>query len=114
MAVNDAGLVIAATALSNAITHAQAHSGAPGAAGTTNVVGSRVAVTGKSVDADGDITFTAAFTGLPANGPVPFITYWSASTAGTLYGQLANGSGDANANAAGALTFTAVENFTAS
>ena len=37
MALNDAALVLAANAVDTAITHMQLHSGAPGAAGTTNV-----------------------------------------------------------------------------
>jgi hypothetical protein len=107
MALNDAALVLAANAVDAAITHMQLHSGARGAAGTTNAVGSRVAVNG-SVDADGDITWTnVAFTGLTANQAVAEVSYWSASTGGTYYGGAAL-TGDATANAAGEYTVTSV------
>jgi hypothetical protein len=107
MALNDAALVLAANAVDGAITHMQLHSGARGAAGTTNQVGSRVAVNG-SVDADGDITWTnVAFTGLTANQAVAEVSYWSASTGGTYYGGAAL-TGDATANAAGEYTVTSV------
>lgn len=114
MALSDAALVVGSTAIKNAITHAQAHSGARGASGTTNVVGSRVAVTAAAVDADGDITFTAAFTGLNANQAIAEISYWSAATNGTYYGGAAVGSGDTQANAAGAYTANVTENGVAS
>ena len=47
MALNDAALVLAANAVDGAITHMQLHSGARGAAGTSNVTSAaRVAVNG--------------------------------------------------------------------
>ena len=107
MALSDAALVLAANAVDGAITHMQLHSSAPGAAGTTGAVGTRVAVNG-TVDADGDITWTnVAFTGLPANQAVSHVSYWSALTSGTFYGSAAL-SGDTSANAAGAYTVTSV------
>jgi hypothetical protein len=107
MALNDAALVLAANAVDGAITHMQLHSSAPGAAGTTGALGSRVAVNG-TVDADGDITWTnVAFTGLGANQAVSHVSYWSASTAGTYYGSAAL-TGDTTANAAGEYTVTSV------
>lgn len=105
MALADAALVLAANAVDTAITHAQLHSGARGAAGTTNAVGSRVAVNG-TVDGDGDITWAnIAFTGLSASQAVAEISFWSASSSGTYY---AGGTltGDATANAAGEYTVT--------
>lgn len=109
MALNDAALVVGATSIKNAITHLQLFSATPNAAGTTNVIGSRVASTG-TVDADGDITWTTiAFTGLTANQAVAGVGYWSASTAGTFYGYTAMGGGsDTTANAAGEYTVTSV------
>ncbi len=105
--LNDAALVLAANAVDGAITHMQLHSSAPGAAGTTGAVGTRVAVNG-AVDADGDISWTnLAFTGLAANQPVSHVSYWSAATAGTFYGSAAL-SGDTAANAAGEYTVTSV------
>lgn len=107
MALNDAALVIAANAVDTAVTHFQLYSAATNAGGTTNAVGSRVAVNG-TVDADGDITWTnTAFTGLSANQAVHSVGYWSASTSGTFYG-VSVLSGDATANAAGEYTVTSV------
>lgn len=107
MALNDAALVLAANAVDGAITHMQLHSGARGASGTTNQIGSRVAVNG-TVDADGDITWSSvAFTGLGASQAVAEVSYWSASTGGTYYGG-ATLSGDTTANAAGEYTVTSV------
>ena len=112
--LNDAALVLAANAVDGAITHMQLHSGARGSAGTTNAIGSRVAVNG-SVDGDGDVTWTnISFTGLPANSPVAEVSYWSAATGGTYYGGAAL-TGDTTANASGEYTVTSVaENSTAS
>lgn len=113
MALNDAALVLAANAVDVAITHMQLHSSAPGAAGTTGAVGTRVAVNG-TVDGDGDITWTnTAFTGLTANQAVTHVSYWNGAgtgtpaSGGTYYGSAAL-SGDAAANAAGAYTVTSV------
>lgn len=103
--LNDAALVVGANAIDTAITHAQLHSGARGAAGTTNAVGARVAVNG-TVDADGDITWSnIAFTGLTANQPVAELSFWSASSGGTYYGGGAL-TGDTTANSAGEFTVT--------
>jgi len=112
--LNDAALVVAANAVDGVISHMQLHSGARGASGTSNVIGTRVAVNG-TVDGDGDITWTnVAFTGLGANQAVAEVSYWSASSGGTYYGG-ASITGDANANAAGEYTLTSVaENSTAS
>ncbi len=105
MALNDAALVIGATAIKNAITHLQLHSSGTNPA--ANAVGSRVAATG-SVDADGDISWTnVAFTGLSASQAVASISYWSASSGGTAYG-ITTLTGDATANSAGEYTVTSV------
>lgn len=107
MALSDAALTVGANAIKTAITHFQLHSASPGAAGTTAAVGSRVANTG-TVDADGDITWTnIAFTGLTANQPVAFVSYWSASIGGTFYGSAAL-TGDTSANSAGEYTVTSI------
>jgi hypothetical protein len=112
--LNDAALSVAANAVEGVISHMGLHSSAPGAAGTTGAVGSRVAVNG-TVDADGDIVWSGVqFTGLPANQAVTHCSYWSAATSGTFYGSAAL-SGDLAANAAGAITLTTVtESSTAS
>lgn len=111
--LNDAATVIGANAIETAITHMQLHSAARGGSGTSNVVGTRAAVTG-SVDADGDITLDASWTGLSASQVVAEVSYWTASSGGTYLGGVANSSGDATANAAGEFDFTAVESTTAS
>jgi len=104
---NDAALVVGANAIDGVINYMQIHSGARGAAGTSNVVGTRVAING-SVDGDGDITWSnTAFTGLSANQAVAEISYWSASSGGTYYGG-ATLTGDATANSAGEYTVTTV------
>lgn len=105
MALNDAALVVGATAIKNAITHLQLYSAATNGAGTTNAVGSRQAVT-PTVDADGDITFpSTAFSGLTANQAVHSVGYFSASSGGTFYGSTVL-TGDATANSAGEYTMT--------
>jgi hypothetical protein len=107
MALNDAALVLAANAVDGAITHFQLHSAATNGTGTTNQIGSRVAVNG-TVDADGDITWSnTAFTGLSASQAVHSVSYWSASSGGTFYG-VSVLTGDAAANAAGEYTVTSV------
>lgn len=107
MALNDAALVVGATAIKNGITHLQLYSAATNAGGTTNAVGTRVASTG-SVDADGDITWSSvAFTGLSAGQTVYAVGYWSASTGGTFYG-VTTLTGDTAANSAGEYTVTSV------
>ena len=109
MALNDAGLVLAANAVDTGIGFMQLHSSATGPTWATAAVGSRVAVDG-TVDGDGDITWTnIAFTGLTANQAVAAVSYWSASTGGTCYGGSTLGGGsDTAANAAGAYTVTSV------
>lgn len=107
MALNDAALVLAANAIDTAISHMQLYSAATDSAGTTNAVGSRVAVNG-TVDSDGDITWTTvAFTGLSAGQTVHSVGYWSASSSGTFYGATVL-SGDSAANSAGEYTVTSV------
>jgi hypothetical protein len=107
VALSDAALTTGATAIKNQITHFQLHSAAPGAAGTTAAVGTRVASTG-TVDGDGDITWAnIAFTGLTANQTVAYVSYWSAVSGGTFLGSAAL-TGDASANAAGEYTVTSI------
>lgn len=118
MALNDAALVLAANAVSGVITHAQLHSADAGPAWSTLAVGARIAVTGKTVDADGDITFTVTAPDghLSANQAVDGVSYWTASTGGTNYGGTGgtNFTGDATANSAGGYVVTVTENFVAS
>lgn len=111
MALNDAALVLAANAVDTAVTHMQLHSSGTNPA--ANAVGSRVAVNG-TVDGDGDITWTnVAFTGLTASTTFWGVSYWSASSGGTNYGQQARSGGDTTTNSAGEYTWTGAENSTA-
>lgn len=108
MALNSPALVVGATAIKNAILYMQLHSAAPGAAGTTAAVGSRVAATGTVNGSTGAITWSnVAFTGLAANQAVSYVSYWSAATAGTYYGNDLL-TGDATANSAGEYTVTSI------
>ena len=105
MALSDAALVVAANAVDGVISHAQLHSGARGAAGTTNQIGTRVAVNG-TVDGDGDLSYSnIAFTGLSASQAVAEVSFWSASSGGTYYGG-GTLTGDSTANASGEYTVT--------
>lgn len=106
MAFNNAALNIGGQAMYDAITHLQLHSA--GTDPNANAVGSRVARSG-SVAGSGDVTITGAWTGLTSNQAVSFVSYWSASTAGTNYGGTANSGGDATANAAGEFNFSVTE-----
>ena len=106
--LNDPALILAATAVRNATTHVQLHSGAPGAAGTSNVTTAARQPAAGTVDADGDISWGPLnFTGVAANGAATYVTYWSALTGGTCYGQ-AQLTGDLTANAAGEYTVTSI------
>lgn len=108
MPLFDNALTLMANALDAAVTHAQLHSGAPGAAGASNQIGTRVAVN-ISVDADGDLTLASAlsFTGLTPNGAVQYVSLWSAASAGTCYGTFVL-TGDTTANAAGEYQVTGI------
>lgn len=109
MALQANTLVIAGTAVRDAITHFQFHSSAPGAAGTTGAVGSRVANTGTVNGTTGVITWSnIQFTGLTANQSVTHVSYWNASTAGTYRGSAALTGGDTAANVAGAYTVNSI------
>ena|SRR5829696_4310635 len=108
MALAAATLVIAGTAVRDSVTHFQLHSAAPGAAGTTSPVGTRVANTGAVNGTTGVITWSnIAFTALTANQGVTHVSYWSAITGGTFRGSVAL-TGDTTANAAGEYTVTSV------
>jgi hypothetical protein len=123
MALADAAMILAANALRTAITHAQLHTAAPNAAGTTNVsTAARQAITWGAATSDGDFTTSAAlnFTGGAASGACTHVTYWSSAgtgsppSGGTYYGVHAL-SGDTTFNAAGEYTVTSItENGSAS
>lgn len=70
------------------VTHAQLHTGAPGAAGTSNVASgvSRAALTGIGSSASGADSATGAWTIPGAGGPYTHFSLWTASTGGTFVG----------------------------
>lgn len=108
MTLFDSALVLAATPVRAAITHIQFHTGAPGAAGTSNVAaGARIPVTWGAIDSDGDFQNSAdiAKTDGTANGACTHISYWTALTAGTCHGAEPL-TGDQTFNSAGAYTIT--------
>jgi hypothetical protein len=111
MTLNDAALVDGANGIKAGITHVQLHSTNAGPSWGSNALGSRVAVT-PSVDADGDITITANFTGLTPGQAVGGVSYWNQASGGVNKGGSAT-TGDATANSAGEYSVTITENGTA-
>lgn len=107
MALNAAGLTLAADGFKAGATHMSLHSADPGATGTNATTAARQAVT-MTVDGNGDLSVPqTAFTGGAASGAVTHVGFWSALTGGTFYGSFAIGSGDTAFNAAGAYTVNA-------
>lgn len=110
MALSNAAMTVAANALRSAMTHAQLHTGDPGAAGTSNVTSAaRQAVTWSAATGNGDFDLAGpvAFTGGAASGACTHVSLWSASSAGTFYGSFPL-TGDQAFNAAGEYTLTDV------
>jgi len=106
MPKSNANLQAGATAMRALETHAQLHTGAPGAAGTSNVSSaSRVAVTWSSVSGSGNYELAAplAFTGGTPNGACTHISFWNQSSGGAFQGSYVL-DGDATFNAAGEYT----------
>jgi hypothetical protein len=101
----DAALNAMADHLASLATHAQLHTGAPGAAGTNNVATSARQPIAWDAASSGDISLTGTelFTGGAANGPCTHVSLWSALTGGTFYGSL-DLTGDTTFNAAGEYT----------
>lgn len=108
MGFNTAALEVGATAIRAAITHVQIHTGAPGGSGTTNVSSAaRQPVTWvDNNNGDVESTATIAFTGGAANGAAAYLTFWSASSSGTYYGDVSLGA--ATFNAEGELNITSI------
>ena len=104
MALNDAALTVAGSALSSAITHLAIHTADPGSTGLNPSSAARQPVTWTNTN--GDLTASnIAFTGGAASGPATYVGYWSASTGGTFYGSDAL-TGDQTFNASGEYTIT--------
>lgn len=110
MALFDNILNIGAAAMQAVMTHAQLHSGSPGAAGTSNATTAGRQAASWDTAANGDMVLTAdiPFTGVAANGAVTHVSFWSASTGGTCYGWVPITTGDLVANAAGEYTLLGV------
>lgn len=88
MAFTAARINAAIDAALTGATHAQLHTGAPGAAGTSNVASgvSRAALTGVGgATAQADV-ITGSWTIPAAGGPFTHFSLWTASTAGTFMG----------------------------
>lgn len=107
---NDALLTVGAAAMAAAATYMQIHSGDPGASGTANVAAgtSRVAIAWDA-DSDGDISLQGAelFTGGTPGANATWVSFWSASSGGTWYGNRPT-SGDTTFNASGEYEVTEV------
>lgn len=108
---SNAAMVVAANAIRGVATHMQAHSGDPGASGTSNATtAARQPVSWSSPTADGDFGLASAvnFTGIAASGAVTWVSLWSQLAAGgTWYGNFQL-TGDQVANAAGEYSVTAL------
>lgn len=90
MGFNNAAMAVGAAAIKAVCAYAQLHSGPAGAACTANVTtAARLPVTWGATTGAGDFSLGAQldFTGGEANGDIHSITLWSASTAGTAYGE---------------------------
>lgn len=91
MALTTARLNAAIDAAASGITHAQLHTGAPGAAGTSNVAAgvSRAALTGVGSASAAADSWTGSFTIPGAGGPFTHVSFWTASSGGTFMGDAA-------------------------
>ena len=110
MLLNNLAMIVAANAIRAAVLYAQIHSGDPGAAGTSNNHGvTRQAISWTAATSDGDFGLASAlnFTGISAGGTCTWISVWSASSAGTWYGNFQL-TGDTVANASGEFSVTAI------
>jgi hypothetical protein len=106
MPKSNANLVAAANAMRALETHAQLHTGAAGASGTSNVSAApRVAATWTAPTGPGSYGLAAPllFTGGTPNGPVAEISFWNGASGGTFQGSYKL-AGDATFNAAGEYT----------
>jgi hypothetical protein len=108
MPLLDATLHIGVQAMQDAMTFFGLATADPGATGANPTTHARVAA-GWGTPANGDfgpLTLPKLFTGGAANGPVLYVTFWSAATAGTFRGSYAL-TGDTTSNSAGEYTLTA-------
>lgn len=108
---NNPMMVIAANSVRAAALYGQLHTAAAGSSGTSNVATSaRQAVTWTTPTGPGSFGLASGlvFTGGAASGPIYSITFWSASSGGTFYGEFPL-AGDLAFNAAGTYTVTATD-----
>lgn len=103
MALNTAALQVAGAALAGAVTFVGLASALPDATGSNATTHARLASGMTSTNGVVSLGGAKNFTGGAANGPVLYLTYWSAATAGTFYGFQAL-TGDTASNAAGQYT----------
>lgn len=105
---NDTAMTVGAAAIKAVVLYAQLHTAAAGGSGTSNVTSAaRKAITWGTTTGAGDFGLAGQleFTGGAAGGPVYSVTLWSASTAGTFYGEFVL-TGDTAFNSAGEYTVT--------
>ena len=110
MPLNNTGMQVAANALRGVLLFAQLHSGLAGGAYTSNLCSSaRVSIPWAATSGLGNFGLSAPinFTGGAANGTIFSLTMWSASSAGTCYGEFLIGSGDLQFNSSGDYSITA-------
>jgi hypothetical protein len=106
MALSNAAMDTAASAIAAGYAFAQLHTAAAGSAGTANVAASaRLPVSWASPTGAGSLALASAlnFTGGAASGPVYSVTLWSASSGGVFGGEFVL-TGDTTFNSLGAYT----------
>jgi len=109
MALSAALLDIGGDAMASAIKFAQFHTGAPGAAGTNNVIaGGRFAVVMESTNGNLNLVGPINGTGLTAGATVAYVSLWPTASAGTPYGDAQRTTGDTTVNASGEYTITSL------
>lgn len=87
MPLNNTALNAATSAVTGVALFIQLHSADPTSAGTANATTHARVAAGWPAPTNGVATVTnKSFTGGAANGAVTWVSFWSASTAGTCYG----------------------------
>lgn len=110
MPLNNAAMLVGATAIKNAMGYMQLHNGDPGDSYTANVTSAAreaISWTTPTNDGDFDLADSVDFTGITPNQAVPWVTCWSALNGGTCYGKFEL-VGDTTANSIGEFSVTAL------
>ena len=115
MALNNSSLDLMLNGLD--INRVSLHSGAPGAAGTDNVVGAAIVVTLDTPTDDGTgrkraVAAAVEFTGLTPGASVTHFGWWKDGTPNVYRGFTTRDTGDATVNAAGEYTVTTATKIT--